>query len=109
MEIILQIFSYCFLQGNDNLVCSNEGTWTGDLPSCVPKPCGLFDQPKNTKTHFESPSGYDLGFGSVARLNCIPGYVSQEESFLKCHQDGSWKGHVYPCVPVSFVEFSLIA
>ena len=29
------------LQGSSQIVCGEDGGWKGDLPSCLPKPCGL--------------------------------------------------------------------
>jgi CUB/sushi domain-containing protein len=88
------------MRGNNKLTCSADGKWSGVAPSCVPKPCGHLDPPKNANVKFESPSGYDLGFGSKAYMECIPGYVSLKASVLTCHEDGSWRGDVYQCLPV---------
>jgi len=49
---------------------------------------------------FESPSGYDLGFGSLAHVECVPGYITLKPSILTCHEDGSWKGEIYQCIPI---------
>jgi len=88
------------MRGDEELMCSSEGKWTGAMPSCVPKPCGYLDTPKNAKITFQSPSGYDLGFGSKAYIECAPGYVSTRQSILTCHHDGTWTGDVYQCIPV---------
>ena len=76
------------------------------MPSCVPKPCGYLDTPKNAKITFQSPSGYDLGFGSKAYIECAPGYVSTRQSILTCHHDGTWTGDVYQCIPVSWQQIA---
>jgi len=88
------------MRGNDKLICAAEGQWSGVVPSCLPKPCGHLETPQHTNIKFDSPSGYDLGFGSSAYMECVPGYVSLKPSLLRCHEDGSWKGDIYQCIPV---------
>ena len=87
-------------RGSTQLTCSGDGTWEGDLPSCVPTPCTYLETPPHTTISFSSPHGYDLGFGSTASLLCLPGYVAMAASTVTCGQDGQWRGEVHPCLPV---------
>ena len=87
-------------KGPGELICSEEGLWTGDVPSCMPKPCGMPLTLANADVEFSSPDGYTLGYGSVANYRCKAGYVSQRKGFLKCDKDGQWRGEVYPCSQV---------
>ena len=105
MKTVFSVFDrnkvlVCFSKGPGELICSEEGLWTGDVPSCMPKPCGMPLTLANADVEFSSPDGYTLGYGSVANYRCKAGYVSQRKGFLKCDKDGQWRGEVYPCSQV---------
>ena len=86
--------------------CGEGGRWSGQLPSCLPRPCHSLQAPQHAQLTFQSPSGHDLGYGSRAVIHCLPGFASQSLSILNCDPDGVWRGTVYPCSQVIFSPLS---
>ncbi|XP_038073810.1 sushi domain-containing protein 2-like isoform X2 [Patiria miniata] len=80
------------LQGEDELVCQENGTWSGDVPICVQVICDAVMEPANGQMEVSSTN-----VGGVARFTCNDGYTLQGDSELVCQENGQWSGKVPTC------------
>ncbi|XP_065290015.1 sushi, von Willebrand factor type A, EGF and pentraxin domain-containing protein 1-like [Dermacentor albipictus] len=72
------------LVGPKALRCRADGTWSGELPECVPMNCSL---------HGQVPNGrlvQDDATGETVRASCDPRYRLQGVDRWTCLADGSW-------------------
>ncbi|XP_052280448.1 sushi, von Willebrand factor type A, EGF and pentraxin domain-containing protein 1-like [Dreissena polymorpha] len=73
------------LVGNQLRTCLQNGTWSGDKPSCIPKDCGRLFDPANGKVFFNNTT-----FGAKAVFSCQEGYVMSGTDLVTCMANGSW-------------------
>ncbi|KAH3836214.1 hypothetical protein DPMN_109584 [Dreissena polymorpha] len=74
------------LVGNQLRTCLQNGTWSGDKPSCIPKDCGRLFDPANGKVFFN-----DTTFGAKAVFSCQEGYVMSGTDLVTCMANGSFQ------------------
>ncbi|CAJ0930482.1 unnamed protein product [Ranitomeya imitator] len=83
------------MQGNQDLVCTEEGKWSKPYPTCQLRSCGPPPSIPNTVIN-----GNSYTFGSVIEYGCENGYVMDGEVATKrCVDDGSWSTEEITCVP----------
>ncbi|XP_038073405.1 sushi domain-containing protein 2-like [Patiria miniata] len=84
------------LRGNSELVCQENGTWSWEVPTCVPVTCDALMEPANGQKRVSSNN-----VGGVARFTCDDGYTLRGNSELVCQENGTWSWEVPTCVPVT--------
>ncbi|XP_077500331.1 sushi, von Willebrand factor type A, EGF and pentraxin domain-containing protein 1-like isoform X2 [Amblyomma americanum] len=72
------------LVGPKALRCRADGTWSGELPECVPMNCSLDEQLPNGRLV------QDDATGETVRASCNPRYRLQGAGRWTCLDDGSW-------------------
>ncbi|XP_049586358.1 CUB and sushi domain-containing protein 3 isoform X1 [Syngnathus scovelli] len=75
------------------VTCAGNGTWSGDLPQCLPKFCG--DPGTPAKGRREGPS---FIFKSEVTFSCIAPYVLVGSTRRVCREDGTWSGSQPRCI-----------
>ncbi|KAM9805516.1 CUB and sushi domain-containing protein 3-like isoform 3-T3 [Syngnathus typhle] len=75
------------------VTCAGNGTWSGDLPQCLPKFCG--DPGTPAKGRREGPS---FIFKSEVTFNCVAPYVLVGSTRRMCREDGTWSGSQPRCI-----------
>ncbi|XP_038072987.1 sushi domain-containing protein 2-like [Patiria miniata] len=81
------------LQGENELVCQENGTWSGEVPICEASViCGSVADATNGRKEVSRGS-----VGGVASFTCDDGYTLQGESELVCQENGQWSDEVPIC------------
>ncbi|XP_022089140.1 sushi domain-containing protein 2-like isoform X2 [Acanthaster planci] len=80
------------LQGESELMCQKNGTWSADVPVCAPVICSSLDVPPNGAKEVSRST-----LGGVASFTCDDGYTLRGESELTCQETGTWSGEVPTC------------
>uniref|UniRef100_A0A7N6FBD4 CUB and Sushi multiple domains 3a n=1 Tax=Anabas testudineus TaxID=64144 RepID=A0A7N6FBD4_ANATE len=75
------------------LTCTGNGTWTGELPQCLPKFCGDPGTPAKGRRE-----GRSFIFKSEVIISCSAPYVLVGSSTRICQQDGTWSGSQPQCI-----------
>ncbi|XP_075438529.1 CUB and sushi domain-containing protein 3 isoform X5 [Ascaphus truei] len=75
------------------LTCVGNGTWSGEVPQCLPKFCGDPGVPSNGKRE-----GKSFIFQSEVSFSCNPPYVLVGSSTRICQADGTWSGSSPRCI-----------
>ena len=86
------------LVGEPERVCLNNGTWSGEVPSCMVTAttnCGFPELPLLGIADFD-----DIVVGSVAIYSCIEGYMVLGNQNRTCLSSGEWSGETPVCVSV---------
>lgn len=81
-----------WLEGQKRQICTKEGKWSADAPSCELISC---DEP-------EVPSGsyvvgYDFNIHSNIEYHCETGHILRGESIHQCTKTGEWSGTPPTC------------
>ncbi|XP_022089100.1 E-selectin-like isoform X2 [Acanthaster planci] len=84
------------LQGKSELMCEENGTWSGEVPTCVLVTCDSVTEPANGRMVV---SGNNVG--GVASFTCEKGYDLEGERELQCLENGTWSAEIPLCVPVT--------
>ncbi|XP_032416301.1 CUB and sushi domain-containing protein 1 isoform X4 [Xiphophorus hellerii] len=79
------------------LTCEGNGTWTGDIPQCLPVLCG---DPGSPGEGFRE--GNIFSYGSEVRFYCHSPYVLMGSATRLCQADGIWSGHQPTCIDPTF-------
>ncbi|XP_023188305.1 CUB and sushi domain-containing protein 1 isoform X4 [Xiphophorus maculatus] len=79
------------------LTCEGNGTWTGDIPQCLPVLCG---DPGSPGEGFRE--GNIFSYGSEVRFYCHSPYVLVGSATRLCQADGIWSGHQPTCIDPTF-------
>ena len=80
--------------GNAEAECTNSGTWSHPVPSCVPWPCSSPPVPEHG-----SIEATDVTVDTITALvRCDPGFRLSENSNLTCGPTGLWVGSA-ECYP----------
>uniref|UniRef100_A0A3Q2WZ86 CUB and Sushi multiple domains 1 n=1 Tax=Haplochromis burtoni TaxID=8153 RepID=A0A3Q2WZ86_HAPBU len=74
------------------LTCEGNGTWTGDVPQCLPVLCG---DPGSPGGGFRE--GNIFSYRSEVRFYCHAPYLLVGSASRVCQADGSWSGQ-QPCI-----------
>jgi len=86
------------MQGSRDRVCQNDGSWSGELPRCIPSFC-----PKLSTPAHGTVQGYRFELGATLRTTCISGYELNPaaSSFRTCQKTssgaGRWSGQDPVC------------
>ena len=86
------------LNGSANMYCF-YGDWSGEMPTCVARPCPQLENPDNGYFTFVGPVPEYLTH-SIAELRCDEGYQPdhQTENVLICNADGTWSDDAPQCL-----------
>ncbi|XP_027870781.1 CUB and sushi domain-containing protein 1 isoform X4 [Xiphophorus couchianus] len=79
------------------LTCEGNGTWTGDIPQCLPVLCG---DPGSPGEGFRE--GNIFSYGSEVRFYCHSPYVLVGSATRLCQADRIWSGHQPTCIDPTF-------
>ncbi|XP_075681928.1 CUB and sushi domain-containing protein 3 isoform X5 [Rhinoderma darwinii] len=75
------------------LTCVGNGTWSGEVPQCLPKFCGDPGIPANGKRE-----GKSFIFQSEVSFVCNPSYILVGSGTRICQADGTWSGSPPRCI-----------
>uniref|UniRef100_A0A4W6EIB6 CUB and Sushi multiple domains 3 n=1 Tax=Lates calcarifer TaxID=8187 RepID=A0A4W6EIB6_LATCA len=75
------------------LTCTGNGTWSGDLPQCLPKFCGDPGTPAKGQRE-----GRSFIFKSEVMFSCSAPYVLVGSTTRMCQEDGTWSGSQPRCI-----------
>uniref|UniRef100_A0A3Q2Q9C4 CUB and Sushi multiple domains 3 n=1 Tax=Fundulus heteroclitus TaxID=8078 RepID=A0A3Q2Q9C4_FUNHE len=75
------------------LTCTGNGTWSGDLPQCLPKFCGDPGVPSKGRR-----DGRSFIFKSEVTFSCSAPYVLVGSTTRICQEDGTWSGSQPRCI-----------
>ena len=85
------------LVGSAELICTDNGTWSGRPPSCVRITCPALDYVPNTLI---TSTGYE--FESQIEYECVSGFVLESGNVRReCTAHGTWSGTSPVCIPVA--------
>uniref|UniRef100_A0AAX7U1R5 CUB and Sushi multiple domains 1 n=1 Tax=Astatotilapia calliptera TaxID=8154 RepID=A0AAX7U1R5_ASTCA len=79
------------------LTCEGNGTWTGDVPQCLPVLCG---DPGSPGGGFRE--GNIFSYRSEVRFYCNAPYLLVGSASRVCQADGSWNGQQPACIDPAF-------
>uniref|UniRef100_A0A3B4GMD2 CUB and Sushi multiple domains 1 n=1 Tax=Pundamilia nyererei TaxID=303518 RepID=A0A3B4GMD2_9CICH len=79
------------------LTCEGNGTWTGDVPQCLPVLCG---DPGSPGGGFRE--GNIFSYRSEVRFYCHAPYLLVGSASRVCQADGSWTGQQPACIDPAF-------
>uniref|UniRef100_A0A3P9C1B3 CUB and Sushi multiple domains 1 n=1 Tax=Maylandia zebra TaxID=106582 RepID=A0A3P9C1B3_9CICH len=79
------------------LTCEGNGTWTGDVPQCLPVLCG---DPGSPGGGFRE--GNIFSYRSEVRFYCHAPYLLVGSASRVCQADGSWSGQQPACIDPAF-------
>ncbi|KAM6972968.1 CUB and sushi domain-containing protein 3-like [Aplochiton taeniatus] len=74
--------------------CTNNGTWSGEMPSCTAVTCAA--PPAISNGVLE---GSDFEWGTSVSYSCSPGYELSFPAVLTCVANGTWSGMLPQCLP----------
>lgn len=77
--------------GSDILTCVVNGTWDTQLPTCVTKLCGHFDNIPNGTTTQKAENGIVDSYNSIVEVNCNRGFILNGRKNVRCQADGTWE------------------
>ncbi|XP_058232392.1 CUB and sushi domain-containing protein 3 isoform X1 [Hemibagrus wyckioides] len=75
------------------LTCVGQGSWSGDVPLCMPKFCGDPGVPAQAKRE-----GQSFIFKSEVYYSCSTPYLLVGSSTRVCQADGTWSGSQPRCI-----------
>ena len=81
------------LDGSETRICQNDGSWSGNAPTCVRIVCSNLPNPANGQVTFSS----GVSVGSRATYTCDSGYFIEGQSTRTCQADGRWTGRAPFC------------
>uniref|UniRef100_A0A8C1SG25 CUB and Sushi multiple domains 3 n=1 Tax=Cyprinus carpio TaxID=7962 RepID=A0A8C1SG25_CYPCA len=75
------------------LTCVGNGTWSGEVPQCLPKFCGDPGIPA-----FGSREGRSFIYQSEVSFSCMAPYIPVGSTTRICQADGTWSGSQPHCI-----------
>nr|XP_010764696.1 PREDICTED: complement decay-accelerating factor, GPI-anchored-like [Notothenia coriiceps] len=75
------------------LTCTGNGSWSGDLPQCLPKFCGDPGLPAKGRRE-----GRSFIFKSEVAFSCSSPYVLVGSTARMCQEEGAWSGSQPRCI-----------
>ncbi|KAK7825569.1 hypothetical protein U0070_016209 [Myodes glareolus] len=91
------------------LTCVGNGTWSGEVPQCLPKFCGDPGIPSQGKREgksfiYQSEVSFSCNspfilVGSVVQFHCKKGHLLQGSTTRTCLSDLTWSGIQPECIP----------
>jgi len=85
------------LVGSSQRMCQQDGTWSGEMPRCIPSTCSPLPSIPNGKV-----VGLSTVAGATVLLFCNSGYMlsSSSTNFRTCQSNGAWTGSQPTCIAV---------
>ncbi|XP_012938062.1 sushi, von Willebrand factor type A, EGF and pentraxin domain-containing protein 1 [Aplysia californica] len=83
------------LEGFPSIICSNTGTWEGEIPVCIVTSCQAPPEIQHGSVVYLS-----LEAGSTASFLCDPGYFLNGPEYLECTNEGLWSGAYPTCAEI---------
>ncbi|XP_055081454.1 CUB and sushi domain-containing protein 3-like [Periophthalmus magnuspinnatus] len=80
--------------GSPVRACTQNGTWSGNMPMCSAVTC-----PSPPAISNGVLQGSDFEWGSSVSYSCSPGYELSFPAVLTCVANGSWSGMLPQCLP----------
>ena len=77
-------------------VCSTDGAWSREEPSCVPVDCGTLEAPENGSVDAEFTT-----FESIAVYGCAEGHILVGVATRECTSEGVWDEEAPTCEATS--------
>ncbi|XP_055490548.1 CUB and sushi domain-containing protein 3-like [Leucoraja erinacea] len=84
------------------LSCVGNGTWTGDVPQCLPKFCGDPGVPARGRRE-----GKSFIYQSEVSFNCNTPLALVGSSTRICQTDGTWSGSQPRCIGTTKNEYTV--
>ncbi|XP_041104585.1 CUB and sushi domain-containing protein 3-like [Polyodon spathula] len=75
------------------LTCVGNGTWSGEVPQCLPKFCGDPGVPREGMRE-----GRSFIYQSKVSFSCNPPFLLVGSNTRICQADGSWSGSLPRCI-----------
>lgn len=85
--------------GDNTLICSNTGGWSGIVPTCSLVQCEEPIPVPNSNIYITTYS-----YQSEAQYLCSLGYRLKGLSTVQCDEHGDWVGNLPSCVPIDCRE-----
>ncbi|XP_078583844.1 uncharacterized protein LOC144866356 [Branchiostoma floridae x Branchiostoma japonicum] len=82
------------LNGASTIMCRDDGTWSGVVPTCTLVHCEVKTAPADGT--ISGGNAYD----DVLQFGCIPGYQLVGSPTSRCQADGTWSHNVPSCAAV---------
>ncbi|KAM9738006.1 CUB and sushi domain-containing protein 3 isoform 2-T2 [Menidia menidia] len=80
--------------GSSVRTCTQNGTWSGNMPLCTAVTC-----PAPPAISNGALQGSDFEWGSSVSYGCSPGYELSFPAVLTCVANGTWSGMLPQCLP----------
>ncbi|CAF99391.1 unnamed protein product, partial [Tetraodon nigroviridis] len=80
--------------GSSVRTCTQNGTWSGNMPLCTAVTC-----PPPPAISNGALQGSDFEWGSSVSYSCSPGYELSFPAVLTCVANGTWSGMLPQCLP----------
>uniref|UniRef100_A0A3Q2QHC0 CUB and Sushi multiple domains 3 n=1 Tax=Fundulus heteroclitus TaxID=8078 RepID=A0A3Q2QHC0_FUNHE len=80
--------------GSPVRMCTQNGTWSGNMPICTAVTCPAPPAISNGVLQ-----GSDFEWGSSVSYSCSPGYELSFPAILTCVANGTWSGMLPQCLP----------
>ncbi|XP_017163010.1 CUB and sushi domain-containing protein 3-like isoform X2 [Poecilia reticulata] len=80
--------------GSPMRMCTQNGTWGGNMPICTAVTC-----PTPVAISNGVLQGSDFEWGSSVSYSCSPGYELSFPAILTCVSNGTWSGMLPQCLP----------
>uniref|UniRef100_A0AAX7TIN3 CUB and Sushi multiple domains 3a n=1 Tax=Astatotilapia calliptera TaxID=8154 RepID=A0AAX7TIN3_ASTCA len=80
--------------GSPVRMCTQNGTWNGNMPLCTAVTCSAPPAISNGVLQ-----GSDFEWGSSVSYSCSPGYELSFPAVLTCVANGTWSGMLPQCLP----------
>uniref|UniRef100_A0A3Q2QXN5 CUB and Sushi multiple domains 1 n=1 Tax=Fundulus heteroclitus TaxID=8078 RepID=A0A3Q2QXN5_FUNHE len=86
------------------LTCEGNGTWTGEVPQCLPVLCGDPGSPGGgfREGNFFSYGSVFKSLGALVMFYCHAPYVLVGSASRLCQADGLWSGQQPTCIDPAF-------
>ncbi|XP_053577440.1 beta-2-glycoprotein 1 [Bombina bombina] len=79
------------LHGANQSMCTDRGTWTGQLPTCGPITCSIPPVPENGKIASDFPKVQNISsYLDLVKYECLPRYVMFGNDTATCTASGNW-------------------
>ncbi|XP_069128762.1 sushi, von Willebrand factor type A, EGF and pentraxin domain-containing protein 1-like [Argopecten irradians] len=80
------------IQGNAQISCLQNGSWSEGIPICSPMSCGTPNTVENGRF-----IGTEFTYGNTVRYVCDNGYLMSGVEERTCEQDGRWTSQIPNC------------
>jgi hypothetical protein len=86
--------------GTDSRDCQEDGTWSGETPTCEVIDCGSLISPANGTVDLSEGSL----LGAMATYSCDPSFTPIGMSSRVCQEDETWSGEAPTCIAIDCGE-----